>query len=63
MSNKFILKFSDFVLNEVKIQNAEEAIRLIQSETDKNKKEELVKDIVNTYFSDDVINGDRKSVV
>jgi uncharacterized protein YcbK (DUF882 family) len=59
MSNKFILKFSDFVLNEVKIQNAEEAIRLIQSETDKNKKEELVKDIVSTYFSDDVINGNK----
>jgi uncharacterized protein YcbK (DUF882 family) len=55
--NRFILNFSDFVLNEIKIQNAEEAIKLIKDEKDKSKKEELVKEITKTYFSDDVING------
>lgn len=55
--NQFIYNFSDFVLNEIKIQNAEQAIEIIQAEKDKNKRENLIKDIVKTYFSEELIAG------
>jgi hypothetical protein len=56
-NNRFIKNFSDFVLNEIKIQNAEEAIEKIQAEKDKDKREDLVKEIVKTYFSEELILG------
>lgn len=53
------MNFSDFVLNEMEIQNAEQAIELISKQTEKKDKEILIKDISNQYFSKELIDGQK----
>ena len=50
---------SDFVLNEVEIQNAEQAIELISKQTEKKDKAILIKDISKGYFSKELIEGQK----
>jgi hypothetical protein len=57
MNRKKIYSFGEFVLNEVKIQNAQEAIGLITSKSDKKEKSDLVKEITREYFSQELIDG------
>ncbi len=54
-----ILNFSDFVLNEIVIQNAKDAIRVITSEPDQEKKEKIVQDISNEYLSQELVSGQK----
>lgn len=53
------MNFSDFVLNEVEIQNAEQAIELISKQTEKKDKAILIKDISKGYFSKELIEGQK----
>jgi uncharacterized protein YcbK (DUF882 family) len=56
---KKIMNCSDFVLNEVEIQNAEQAIELISKQTEKKDKAILIKDISKGYFSKELIEGQK----
>lgn len=57
--NRFILNFADFVLNEIKIQNAEEAIGIIKNQTKSDDKEKVIKEITKEYFSQELIDGQK----
>jgi uncharacterized protein YcbK (DUF882 family) len=54
---KKIMKFSEFILNEVLIQNGDDAVNQISAEINLDKKEKLIQDISKTYLSQDVITG------
>lgn len=52
-----ILSFKDFVLNEIYVQNAEQAVDIIYKEKDKQNRDKIVREIADEYFSDDLIFG------
>jgi uncharacterized protein YcbK (DUF882 family) len=56
---KKILNFSDFVLNEIKIQNPEEAINVISKQIDKNEKDKVIREISSEYFSEELLDGSK----
>jgi len=47
------------VLNEIKIQNAEEAIGIIKNQTKSDDKEKVIKEITKEYFSQELIDGQK----
>jgi uncharacterized protein YcbK (DUF882 family) len=57
MSNRNILTYKEFALNEVMVSSPEEAISLISRETNINARNKVIKEIVGEYFSDDLIFG------
>lgn len=58
-NKKRIFNFSEFVLNEIMIQNGDDAVRIISSEPDSEKKEKIVQDISRTYLSQEFITGQK----
>lgn len=57
MSNRTILTYKEFVLNEVMVSSPEEAIALISRESDISARNKVIKEIAGEYFSDDLIFG------
>jgi uncharacterized protein YcbK (DUF882 family) len=58
-NKKKIYNYEEFVLNEMKLQNAEEAIDIIKKQTTSDDKEKVIKEISKEYFSIELINGQR----
>lgn len=59
MQRKKIFNYQEFVLNEIQIQNAEEAIEIIKKQTKSDDKEKVIKEITKEYFSQELINGQK----
>lgn len=56
---KKILNFSQFVLNEVQVQNAEQAVQLITNMKSSVEKKSIIKDISNGYLSKELLDGNK----
>lgn len=59
MQRKKIFNFREYVLNELNIQNAEQAIDLIKNQSKSEDKESLIKEITKEYFSKELIDGQK----
>ena len=59
MQRKKIFNYHEFVLNEIKIQNAEEAIGIIKNQTKSDDRETVIKEITKEYFSQELIDGQK----
>lgn len=57
MENKKILTYSKFILNEVLITGPEHAISIISTAPDKKVRRQIIKQIAQEYFSDDLLFG------
>jgi uncharacterized protein YcbK (DUF882 family) len=57
MENRKILTYDKFTLNEVLITGPEQAISVISAEPDKKVRRQIIKQIAQEYFSDDLIFG------
>ena len=56
---KKILNFSQFVLNEVQVQNSEQAVQLIANMKSKKEKQQIIQDISNAYLSRELLDGNK----